>query len=88
MDTRPRLALLMLAALLGVMGPPHGPPGVKPPRSARMIPCPNSNCDGMGIWQSGYRYSCNEHNHTFYYCYKCKLYLSKDEAAEHRHEAN
>lgn len=89
MDTRPRLALLMLTVLLGVIGPPNRPPGFKPPISARMISCPNSNCRGMGIWKSGYRYSCNEHNHTFYYCYKCKHYYpTKDKAVEHRCEAS
>ena len=86
MGTRPRLTLLMLIALFGVMNPPSRPPGFKPPKSARMIPCSHQNCRGMGEWQSKYRYLCDEHDHTFYYCYIHKDYLTQEQAAGHQHE--
>ena len=86
MGTRLRLTLLMLTALFGVVNPPGRSPGFKPPKSARMIPCEYSNCLGMGAWQSKYRYRCDEHGHTFYYCYIDQLYLTQQQAAGHRHE--
>lgn len=95
---KPRLALLMLTALFGVMNPPGRPPGVKQPAAARMIPCPRPNCRGKGTLESKYRYSCNQHGHTFYYCFIHSFYLTREraaecwheteQAAEHRHETD
>ena len=83
MGTRPQLTLLMLTAMLGVINPPSGPPGFRPPKSARMIPCWHKNCRGMGEWQGKYRYDCDERDHSFYYCYKCEKYLTPEEATKH-----
>ena len=86
MGTRPQLTLLMLTALLGVMNPPSRSPGFKPPEWARMIPCNHDDCEGMGAWQSKFRYLCDEHDHTFYYCYKHKAYLTREQAVEYQDE--
>lgn len=86
MGTKSQLTLLMLTALLGVMNPPNRSPGFRPPESARMIHCNHKDCNGMGEWQLKFRYNCDEHDHTFYYCYKHEDYLSPEQAVEHQHE--
>jgi hypothetical protein len=87
MGMRPQLTLLMLTALFGVMNPPGRPPG-SPPESARMMPCSHDSCSGWGKWQSNskYRYDCDERDHSFYYCYKCKEYLEEEQVDGHQHE--
>jgi hypothetical protein len=86
MGTRPQFALLMLTALVGVMNPPSRSPGFRPPKSARMIRCNHKDCQGMGAWQAKFRYDCDVHDHSFYYCYVHKDYLSQEQAVEYQDE--
>lgn len=92
MNTHMRHTLLMLAVLLGVMNPPGRPPGsesmkaeprpVNAPVKAR---CPNTGCQGEGVWQNEFAYSCNECSKVSYYCVKCKSLYMPGEGDKHNH---
>ena len=86
MGIRLRLTLLMLTAITAVAGPSNRPPGARtelPP--VRTLPCMLENCEGQGLWKSGYKYSCDECGGSFYFCSTCSRQLTGDEAASHKH---
>jgi hypothetical protein len=84
MRTCPRLAYVLLTALLGTMGPGGRMPGPRMQgRIVRTVDCPDPNCGGRGRWQEGFLYKCRQGRHTFYYCQACEAYLSDAVAARH-----
>lgn len=78
MFTQMSRMLVMLAALLGVMGPPGRPPGfnrknsgARPPNVPPRVPCPYAHCGGTGKWQTGFVFRCDECFNLSDYCTNC-----------------
>lgn len=86
MRTCPRLAPVLLIALLGTIGPGGRMPGSSTRGGTfRTVDCPDQECGGKGRWQEeGFVFRCRKCRYYFNYCPECQRYLPDVGAERHR----
>jgi hypothetical protein len=96
MNTHMRHTLLMLAVLLGVMGPPARPPGKRPMTTEShsaagpvTAPCPYPGCrQGKGRRGKGLVYRCDSCRRVSDYCLSCERLYPRGEEGPHDHNSS